>query len=53
MMDAKLIEAEQRSSHWLAEANLAAEKGQNEKAERLYSKSQFWLDRYNKLAGNA
>jgi len=49
----KMIEAEMRGSHWLAEANQAAERGNHDKAEKLYAKSQFWLDRYNKLAGNA
>lgn len=50
---AKIIEAEMRGSHWLAEGNAAAERGQHEKAERLYAKSQYWLDRYNRLVGNA
>jgi hypothetical protein len=48
----RLIEAEQRGSHYLAEGNEAAEKGNHVKAEKLYEKSQFWLDRYNTLAGN-
>jgi hypothetical protein len=49
----KMIEAEERGSHWLAEGNAAAERGSHERAEKLFAKSQFWLDRYNKLAGNA
>jgi hypothetical protein len=49
----KMIEAEQRGSHWLAEGNAAAERGNHGRAEKLFAKSQFWLDRYNKLAGNA
>ena len=49
----KMIEAEVRGSTYLADANEAAERGCATKAERLYEKSQFWLDRYNKLAGNA
>lgn len=48
----RMIEAEQRGSHWLAEGNEAHERGDNKKAERCYEKSQFWLDRYNTLAGN-
>lgn len=49
----KMIEAEVKGSAYLADANKAAEEGKAEKAERLYEKSQFWLDRYNKLAGNS
>jgi hypothetical protein len=49
----RMIEAEMFGSRYLADGNEASERGQNEKAERLYEKSQFWLDRYNKLAGNA
>jgi hypothetical protein len=30
----------------------AAERGDHVKAEKLYAKGQYWLDRYNKLAGN-
>lgn len=49
----RMIEADERGSRYLADANEAAERGQKAKAERLYEKGQFWLDRYNKLAGNA
>lgn len=49
----KMIDAEERGSKWLADANEAYERGDRAKAERLYEKAQFWLDRYNKLAGNA
>lgn len=48
----RMVEAEQRASTHLANANEASERGQHEKAERLYGKAQFWLDRYNRLAGN-
>ena len=48
----RIIEADQRSAHWLAEGNLAAERGDLEAAERYYEKSQFWLDRLNTLEGN-
>lgn len=51
-LNERIIEAEQRGSHWLAEGNEASELGNTEKAERCYEKSQFWLDRYNTLAGN-
>jgi prephenate dehydrogenase len=48
----KLIEAAQNCARWLGDANEAAEAGKHEKAEKLYKKVQYWLDRYNKLAGN-
>lgn len=48
----RLLEAEERGSRYLADANEAQEKGQLAKAEKLYAKGQFWLDRYNLLAGN-
>jgi hypothetical protein len=47
----RIAEADMRGSHWLAEANEAAERGDREQAEVLYTKSQFWLDRSNKLRG--
>jgi hypothetical protein len=37
----------------LADGNAAAERGDNEKAELFYKRSQFWRDRYNKLTGQA
>jgi uncharacterized protein HemY len=49
----KALDAEERGNKWLAEGNAAAEAGNKEKAEKCYEKGQFWLDRYNKLAGNA
>lgn len=49
----KMLEAEQRGSRWLADANEAAERGDHAAAEKAYAKSQYWLDRYNRLAGNA
>lgn len=48
----KIIEADERGSRYLADANEAAEKGQHGKAEKLYAKGQYWLDRLNKLLGN-
>ena len=47
----KFIEAEERGNNWLALANEAAEQGKHDKAERLYAKGQFWLDRANILEG--
>jgi len=49
----RMIDAEVRGSKWLAYGNEANERGDTAKAERCYEKSQFWLDRYNRLAGNA
>ena len=51
-LNERIIEAEVRGSHWLAEGNEAEERGNNAKAEKCFEKSQFWLDRYNKLSGN-
>lgn len=48
-----VIEAETFGSQYLADANEQSERGNQEKAEKLYEKAQFWLDRYNKLVGNA
>jgi hypothetical protein len=48
----KELEAEHRCARWLADGNAAAEAGNREKAERCYQKSQYWLDRWNRLAGN-
>ena len=47
----RMLDAEVRSSQWLADGNEARESGQLAKAEKCYAKSQFWLDRYNLLAG--
>lgn len=47
----RMIDAEVRGSKWLADGNEAAERGEKTKAEECYEKSQFWLDRYNLLAG--
>jgi len=52
LLEERILEAETYGSRALADANEAAERGQHEKAERLYRKAQYWLDRYNKLTGN-
>jgi hypothetical protein len=49
----KMLEAEERGNRYLGNANEAAERGDHVKAEKLYAKGQYWLDRYNRLAGNA
>lgn len=48
----KIADADMRGSHLLAEANEASERGQREKAEKLYARGQYWLDRSNKLRGD-
>lgn len=48
----RITDADQRGCSYLADANEAAERGEREKADRLYEKGQFWLDRLNKLLGN-
>ena len=48
----KALYAEGQGSKWLADANEAAERGDHVRAEVLYEKSQYWLDRYNRIAGN-
>lgn len=49
----KRCHADIMASRNLANANEASERGDHATAERLYAKSQYWLDRYNILAGNA
>lgn len=48
----KIAYADERGGYWLAEANQASESGDHEKAEKLYEKGQYWLDRVNSLLGN-
>lgn len=50
-IEEKALDAEVRSSRWLADGNEANERGNRDKAEKCYAKSQYWLDRYNKLTG--
>ncbi len=50
---ARIQEADVRGGMYLGNANEADERGDKALAEKLYAKGQFWLDRYNKLAGNA
>jgi hypothetical protein len=49
----KISEADTRGGDLLARANEQAEKGNKDKAEALYAKGQYWLDRSNKLRGDA
>ena len=49
----RMIDAEQNCGKWKADGNEAEERGDYAKAEKCFAKAQFWLDRYNRLAGNA
>lgn len=49
----RVMDAEERGNMYLADANEASERGDHVKAEKLYEKGQYWLDRYNKLTGNS
>lgn len=49
----KIMDAEQRASALLGDANEFAEAGKTAQAEKLYGRGQYWLDRFNKLSGNA
>lgn len=52
-LEERIIDAETRGNNYLADANAAEERGDKVTAAKLYDKGQFWLDRYNKLAGNS
>lgn len=45
----RIAEADAKGNDWLAKANMAAERGEKDKAERMYAKGQKWLDMSNKL----
>lgn len=51
----KMADADDFGSRNLAAFNELDERGLGDtpKAQRLLEKGQYWLDRYNKLAGNA
>ena len=46
-----VADADARGSALLADANQARDAGDNDKAERLYARSQKWLDKSNRLRG--
>jgi hypothetical protein len=47
----RILEAETLGSQWLADGNAARESGRIARAERCFSKAQFWLDRAILLTG--
>ena len=49
----RVQDADERCGRYLADANEADERGDKARAAKLYAKSGFWLDRYNKLVGNS
>lgn len=51
-VDAKLIHAMEMAGKWLHLGNLASERGEKDKAERHYARSQKWHDEMNRLLGN-
>jgi len=48
----RIADADIKGGYWLSKANDAADRGEHEKAERMYAKGQKWLDISNKLLGN-
>ncbi len=50
-LNEKINDAEDPGSRYLADANEAAEQGNQAKADKLYEKGQYWLDRANRLRG--
>lgn len=49
------VEADMQAGRYLGDYNERVERAgyEDRVAERLYAKCQFWLDRYNKITGNA
>lgn len=45
------LRAEELCSRYLADANEADAAGKRDKADKLYAKAQYWLDRANKARG--
>ena len=48
----RLHKAEHMAALWLHRGNLARDRGEHEKAERHYMRSQKWHDEMNRLLGN-
>lgn len=45
----RIAQADMYASRWLGRGNFFEERGNREAAEKCFQKSQFWLDRWNKL----
>lgn len=53
--EAKALEADHKAQQWLGRFNALIESGYPEdgpRAEAIYRKAQYWLDRLNKMEGN-
>ncbi len=50
-LNERIADADEKGNNWLARANAASERGEHDKAERMYEKGQKWLDLSNKLRG--
>lgn len=48
-LEEKIAHADAMGGKILADANELAERGEKQKAENLYAKGQYWLDRSNSL----
>lgn len=46
---AKAIDAEHKSARWLSKGREAEERGDREKAEVYFEKSEYWLTRANAM----
>jgi hypothetical protein len=49
----RILDAESKGSRWLSDGNAAREAGDLAKADKCYTKAQFWLDRANLLSGRS
>lgn len=49
----RIQQADALGGRYLGNANEAYEAGKKDKGDKLYAKAQFWLDRYNRLTGQA
>ena len=50
---AKLRDVTDKAARWLHLGNLASERGEKDKAERHYQRSQKWHDKMIELSGEA
>ncbi|RYF68553.1 MAG: hypothetical protein EOO39_19215 [Cytophagaceae bacterium] len=50
-LDDRILDAQIKASHWLADGNKAFAAGRVTKADRYFQKARFWLDRANHLSG--
>lgn len=48
-LNERRLDAEVRAGKWLADGNAHNERGDKKKADFCYAKSQYWLDRANRL----